>query len=141
MDINKSDFMMTIQQAGEFMSRLDVLRSEIYKINFNLSKKIDELFPMTEGRWLKENWGNLVIPVEKVEGKIESLKQQLLSLESVVFYLAEEPSEAMVRKIKSKVEQYLDNFLIDIRIDKKVLGGAIIEYKGKIGNYSLASKL
>ena len=141
MDEKIADLLITPQQARDFIDRLEMLRSEIYKTTFNLSKKIEELFPIAEGRFLKENWGNLALPAEKAEAKIESLKQELMSLETVVFYLADEPSEEGVRKIKSRVGQYLDSFLIDIRIDKKVLGGAIIEYKGRIGNYSLAGKL
>lgn len=73
---------------------------------------------------------------------LKELKDKVKALTYLRLTVAFEPSIATIGRIYSWVNQNLgEGVAVDIAIDKNILGGANIEYKGKIGNFSLIDKV
>lgn len=73
---------------------------------------------------------------------LELLKKFLISLPKVKIEMAIEPERETLIKISDWFERELGKkFILDVKINPKILGGLIIEYNGKWRDFSLAKKL
>lgn len=73
---------------------------------------------------------------------LKDLKAKINSLTYLGLKIAFEPNLEIVGKLHTWVKQNLgEGVALDIVIDKSILGGAIIEYKGKIGNFSILKEV
>jgi F0F1-type ATP synthase delta subunit len=71
-----------------------------------------------------------------------TVERQLMGLKSVKLILACEPSIKLVETIALWLKANVGrSVVLDITLDKKLIGGAIVEYDGKYGDFSLKSKL
>lgn len=81
------------------------------------------------------------------DGKIEllilkDLLEKIKDIEVVRIILAFNPSMKFVSELKNDIEKLLNkNILIDININKEIIGGIIIDYNGKYTDISLAKEL
>ena len=69
--------------------------------------------------------------LKKGRQELDKLKQAALAMPVVRLTLAFEPNKDWIVKAVGRA------VILDIRVDKSILGGAIIENQGKYGDYSL----
>lgn len=75
---------------------------------------------------------------KELEVVIDNLKKDLQGLTEVLITFAYQPSVQSLSLFKNLLsEKTGNNVVLDINTDSSILGGAIIEYKGKFGDYSL----
>ncbi len=73
---------------------------------------------------------------------LTDLAEELSKLEKLTVTLAYEPSKREVDKIYAKFQEALKSkFILDIKINPNLVAGAIFEYKGMYGDYSLGKKV
>lgn len=73
---------------------------------------------------------------------LELLKKFLISLPKVKLELAIDPERETLIKISDWFEKEVGKkFILDLKTNPKILGGAIIEYNGQWRDFSLAKKL
>ncbi len=97
------------------------------KVSFDLENFVKELEKKEKLENLKE--------VEKI---FENLKKYLLSLPQIKLKIAFEPK----RDFQEKIAKIFDKKLIlDFEVDPEIIGGVIVEYEGKIFDFSLKRNL
>jgi len=70
------------------------------------------------------------------------LKERLESLPVFSLTIAFEPTEEFRGKLANWIKENVEKkAVLDLKIDKEILGGAIISWQGKYRNYSLSEKL
>ena len=83
-------------------------------------------------KFTKENFYNNFLELEK--------KVSLLT--PLIIYLSFEPESLQIESINSWLKKNLSqNILFDIKIDRELLGGAVLVYKGVYKDYSLRAKI
>ncbi len=94
----------------------------------------------------------LVLALEEIESKkykekfpskeLSQMKKTLLGLPIVKLEIAFSPSEEFLQKISNWMEKNLGKkVILDVTVNPKIIGGAIIEYQGKWRDFSLVKKL
>jgi len=79
---------------------------------------------------------------EKESAFLEELKKHLLEMPSLKLEIAFEPAEKFLEKISLWLEKELgQKIILDINVNSKIIGGAIIEYQGKYLNLSLEKEI
>jgi len=109
-------------------------REEVEDLLLMIDEKLDGGRPRFPD-WVKEEVGEGLDGWEKLKEKLKSLP--IFSL-TIGFEPTEEFKEKLVHWIKENVEK---KAVLDLKIDKEILGGAIISWQGKYKNYSLSEKL
>jgi len=106
------------------------------KIKGRVSKDFEELIEKLE----KENV--ITRDVEKSRIFFENLKNYLLKIPQIKIEIAFKPSRNFVEKISLWLEKnFGGKMIVDLYFNPEIVGGAIVEYKGKHLNYSLAKKI
>lgn len=73
---------------------------------------------------------------------LEELKKYLLTISQVRIEIAFTPSENFIFKIAEWLKKNLhQKMILDLAINPRIVGGAIIEYQGKYCNFSLVKKI
>ncbi len=73
---------------------------------------------------------------------LDSLRDYLSSLSQVKLEIAFLPQEETIAKINRWFEKELKKkVVLDIRVNSRIGGGAIIEYQGKLANFSLVQEI
>lgn len=73
---------------------------------------------------------------------LKSLKEKINALVYLGLTIAFEPNLEIISRLHNWAKQNLgEGVALDLKIDKSILGGAIIEYKGKIGTFSLVNQV
>lgn len=82
------------------------------------------------------------IKKEDIKAILSSAYRTICALPILQMTLAFEPSEAVIGNISRWARQTLaPGILLDLSLDRSILGGAIIIYQGKFFDYSLRKKL
>jgi F0F1-type ATP synthase delta subunit len=80
--------------------------------------------------------------VEKNRIFFENLKNYLLKIPQIKIEIAFKPSRIFVEKISLWLEKnFGEKIIVDLYFNPEIVGGAIVEYKGKYLNYSLEKKI
>jgi len=73
---------------------------------------------------------------------LEKLKKRIDELSIVNLKVAWDPTDDALDKFYSKLKEFLgDNLLINLEVDPKIVGGAIISYMGIYKDFSVAKLL
>ncbi len=76
------------------------------------------------------------------EEALKRLKAEINALTFLGLTIAFEPNLEIINRIYVWVKQNLGpGIALDISVDKTILGGAVIEYKGKIASFTLLTKV
>lgn len=79
---------------------------------------------------------------EKLNSFLKLLRERLISLPEIHFEVAFELPKDTILKISNWFEEKIGKkFIFDFRINPKIVGGAVIEYKGKILDFSLRKEI
>jgi hypothetical protein len=79
---------------------------------------------------------------ENREEILNKTKEIVNSLNYMGLTVAFDPNLEIIGKINTWIKQNLgEGIALDITINKSILGGAIIEYKGKVGSFTVLSKV
>lgn len=94
--------------------------------------------------YLKELEKKKIIPTlpHQQNSFLDKLKKYLQAIPQVKLEIAFTPTEDFILKISNWFEkEFHQRIIIDINVNPKIVGGAIVEYHGKYGNFSLAKKI
>ena len=73
---------------------------------------------------------------------LETIRANLLSLPQVELQIAFEPSREFISQISEWFEKNLGKkFILDFKIKPKIVGGAIIEYNGRVADFSIIKEI
>ncbi len=105
------------------------------KVNGTLPKSLALIFGEIENGGL-EPFGD-----QKQLEFLRALLAYLKSLPVVTVTLAYEPGSSFVARLNTQISETLGKkVLLDITVDKDILGGARFEYGGRVGDYTLEER-
>lgn len=116
---------------------LEEERIEIEKEKWELKEKLKEI---------EQNLMNLMPQKIEVQKDIifflKLLRDNLIALPKINFKVAIEPSPKTISKISLWLKENLKKkFVLSFEIDPKIIGGAIIEYQGRIFDSTLSKEI
>ena len=134
----------TVEQGREFSSEIDELLESLFKTQNNFQDSLNTISAL-DSQMIKENLlknGLDTRDLSMIKKYLECLKEEIQKLKIINLTLTYSPSQNSIDAIFSWVAQNLGKGLVlDIKVDKAILGGAIIEFEGKYEDLSLRKRL
>jgi F0F1-type ATP synthase delta subunit len=128
----------TRYEANLLLKEVDLLLRAIYKVGSeNFTETIEKNIRAKVAQVLLSviNDGNREEILKLIKTKVETLNYLGIKI-------AFEPSLVVIDRLSAWVRQNVgDGVILDITIDKSILGGAAIEYKGRIFSDTLSTKV
>ncbi len=112
--------------------------------NTFLSEKVKRKVSEDLREFLEEREREEIISrdAEKQFSFLEKLENYILSFKPIKLEIAFLPDERTVREVSQWIEEKVGRkVILDITVNPKIVGGAIIEYKGNWRDFSLAKKI
>jgi len=137
--MNLLDNVCTKEDADLLESELDTILSNLFKKNIGqVLKKEIRLKTLEE---LKKNFADFS-NTEKVEVALNKVKDEIRKLKVLSLSIGFEPAEQTLETIFEWVKKNMgEGIVLDIKIDKGILGGAVIAYEGKYRDESVKKML
>ena len=142
------DFAEKIRTREElifFLEEIARVRQIIFKDKeVSLSKKMEGKVSRELKKFLEslEKEGVISGSRERQSAFLEKLEKELQSLPEIRLEIAFSPGDDFLNKISQWFEKELSQkIILDLTINPKVVGGAIIEYQGKWRDFSLAKEI
>ncbi len=127
----------TKYDANLFLTEIDVLQRSLYKVG-------EEDFDHALEKSVRAKTSYAIQKASMGASKEEVLKFLKNKINSLVFLkltIAFEPTAEVIGRIHTWARQNVgEGVAIDFSVDKSILGGATIEYKGKFKSNTLAEK-
>lgn len=128
----------TGQDQDEFCQQLENLREALYKKEGEFEKVLETVVRKDLAREIKK----VVSGQQDKISFLKDLEREIKKLRKLSLILSYYPSEVGIDRISEWVYQNISkDIVIDISIDKSLLGGAVIEFEGKYIDLSLKKKL
>lgn len=133
-----SALVRTRSEANLLLEEIDILTKSLYKIGSgNLDAALESSIRAKTANAIK-----LFLGTEGHEEVFNRLRERVNNLEYINLTLGFEPTLETLGRISNWVRQNIkDDIALDLSIDKSILGGAKIEYKGRIFNSTLLSRV
>jgi hypothetical protein len=135
MDLDLTPFFKTKAQATDFTSRLAGISAGIYETNFNLEQALLDEFGITKkDKFMTLLRNNKVNPEKAADLKAFFTKIQETSktLPVLSLTIAFEPKDKTLQALSEWfVMNIKKQMLFEITVDRQIIGGAAINYKGK----------
>ena len=135
----------TKSDLSHFLSRLEETQRGLFRTGTDVDAFLAEQFslPVTAAiiAYAQAEKANLQDPASATQF-FTSLVGSLRQLPLVTLRLAYIPTRKQLQDFSRWfVDSTGEHVIFDIVLEEKLLGGAVIEYSGRIGNYSLSKKL
>lgn len=128
-----------------FLEELNLAKEFLFKeINLFLSEKLKGKVSEDFQKFVEELERNSIISKDPEKNKFffENLKNYLLKLPQIKIEIAFSPSRQFIEKLSFWFKNNLkEKLILDLISNPEIVGGVIIEYRGKYLNYSLAKKI
>jgi len=124
---------LSLAQQAAFRKDKDLLSEKLKgKINEELKNFLERM----------EKKGMISKSPERQCSFLEKIKKHLLSLPEIRLEIAFSPSSEFLKKIDLWFKEELGRkIILDLTVNPKIVGGAIIEYQGNWRDYSLAKEI
>ena len=134
----------TVDQAREFISEIDMLLDSLFKTQNGFEEGLNAI-SASHSQMLKEALLKNNIQASSpsiISEYLHALKEEIRKLKTIKLALAFEPRQHTIDNLFTWVSQNLGSgIILDIKLDKTILGGTIVELEGKYQDFSLKKKL
>jgi F0F1-type ATP synthase delta subunit len=137
------DIVRTEAEKDDLLWRLFAFQEASYRVKKRKKQLKERTFAPSQIEVIESILGRkleLLKPTE-VESLAKKVARFFQSLPALKIFLALEPSQALVGKISDWFKAQGIKALLDIQVDRRLIGGVIIEYQGKHLDYSLRRRL
>lgn len=126
----------TKEEGEKLLQEVEILIASLYEEE---GRGFESALRTRVRQWVSDK---LLLGFEKEGGDrqryLKELKERLENLKTLGLTLAFEPTEASLDKFSSFIKKNLgEDVVLDISLDKSILGGAIIVWKGRWRDFSL----
>ncbi len=130
----------TKEEANRLLGEAEALEAGLFRTNPEAWEEVMK----TKVRLKVAQVLNQRLP-QDAEGRqkvLRELKKELVELPVARLTLAVEPTEKMVQEISDKLrKEVAAGIIVDIERDALIVGGALVTYGGKFGDFSLATRM
>jgi hypothetical protein len=126
----------TTEDVRELVSGIESIQAAIYKgkadFDKELHQSVSSLFTEIFETESQGNW----------EKYLDDLKQELLNLKVLEITIGTELNRNSLEEIGDVAKKFIsDRVVLDILVERSILGGAILSINGKYKDYSLKSEV
>lgn len=130
-----SDFFNTKTQANEFSERLSVIEANIYEVNFNIEKELEEQLGSKKRdsflALLRENNISATSNSELLKF-FTAIHETIKNLPLLSITVAIDPKENVLKAISDWfVLNVKKQVLLEVTTDPEIIAGAVVEFGGK----------
>ncbi len=137
--------LQTKNEADHFLSQTSTLIDSLFNKNINVKDKMDELFPSDMVMSLQNAWKEAGIDTKniiEIQHFLEELKEVVKHTPVINVTIAFKPKEQTIRRIHAWIASHIKTpLMLNIKVEKEIIGGAIIEFKGKYFEYTVHKAL
>lgn len=138
--------LLTTADRTMFLWSLKKMEEEFYRTKEqSLSAAVPRIFPKKQAEAILSFCKSNAISLDdfaQVEQLIKTLTEQVTALPVLSVTLSFEPSEETINLLATWVQSNIGHaVLLDIHLDKTILGGAILEWRGIYKDFSLLKKV
>ena len=138
-------YIRTTEDATNFLSILGTLNNEVFKKNTTLDEILEQDVSYQKGLTIKKIAATHKVDLQnraEVPAFITKLTESINELPTVHLTLAFAPRRQLITVMS---QWFMVNFqqvvLLDIKVDKSIMGGSIVEFNGKRQDYSLRKQV
>jgi F0F1-type ATP synthase delta subunit len=135
----------TVTESWDLMHQIDNLSQSLFNTKMTFKEKIDlylEFSIKNNLLMLLEKSGVDMEDANAVEKFLADLKGRIKDIPVFEFEIAYEPNSTTVKHIAEWIYFNLkQNVLIDVKVNTDIVGGAIIGFNGKMGDFSLRKRI
>lgn len=134
----------TTQDLVDLEEEINALSNSLYNTEINKFDQIlEESVRVSMASEIKKLLKSCKISgKDEIKNFLTDAYQTISSLPILILTLAFEPSEQVIYNISSWVRtNFEERIILDLVLDRRLLGGTLIEYKGKYYDYSVRKKL
>ena len=143
--LDLSDFFTTKLQASDFSARLAAINEQIFNAGFKLEDSLTEQFGIEK----KDKFLSLIrdqqISIDSTKSLkefFEAIQKEVSQIPTLSMTVAFEPKKQTMKILSDWFLLNLKKQVVfDIKVDQKIIGGAIISFNGKYLDYSIRPKL
>jgi len=129
----------TKDEAYDFTSVINELRSYYFQDNDQFHKELERKMSVEMSNGVKDAFTRSGL---NAKAFLDDLYGELMSIKIIKLTLAYKPTDEETARINAWLSENRGEItLIDILYKKDIIGGAIIESQGKIGDYTLSRML
>lgn len=144
----------TKEELESFLDQLNTFSLEIYKGDGgDINKILEEKFDYRFSEFMRNEMKNAGIKLksdkkgisgtqlDQLRNLAKELHNSIRSVPKLQLVLAFNPTEAFIKKLFSWVGSNVgEGVVLDIMLDQKILGGAVVTFNGKYKDYSVLKK-
>jgi F0F1-type ATP synthase delta subunit len=135
----------TVTESFDLMHQLDALSQSLFNTKMTLEQKLDlylEFSIKNNLLMLMEKSGIDMNDANAIEKFIAELKKRVKEIPVFEFEIAYEPNSNTIKHVAEWIYFNLQqNVLLDVKINPDLIAGAIIGFRGKMGDFSLKKKI
>ena len=133
------DMVHTKEDVSILKNEIDLLLSSLYKKD-DLDKVLNEQVRGSTASFFPKEIATMDRP--QIESQLKLLQKRIFNLEEFSLTLAHEPTHAFLTELTGIIRGVLGNLIVlDITVNPRIVGGAVVSYRGKFLDYSLKHKL
>lgn len=136
-------FIFTKDDVFELIEEIDAMEQELYKSNIQLDTLLSARVSSRFLSPLKEIFAQSVADmtqIQKVHEVLSSIVSELQGLPVVHITLAFDPTQLLQRDIVLWLrEKIKEGIILDVIVDKKIVGGFLMDYNGHYWDLSIHS--
>lgn len=137
-----SDALLTLVKTRD---EANLLYSEIEELEKTIFKTDPNIFNTTLQSGVRATTANFINSAMAGQDKAEffkNIKEVISSLAYIELKIAFEPTMETLYKLSDWTRKNINPMVcLDIKIDKRILGGVVITYNGKFKDYSLVNEI
>lgn len=129
----------TVYELRQLIRAIDGLIEELYKTESEYSQVYRRQIPLNIAAALQDG-----MPENRDEqaNYLDEIRKLLEKVPVVTLRTAFHPSEGFLFELSQKLNELMGtNVVVDIQVSRLLLGGARIEYQGKVADYSVRHQL
>jgi hypothetical protein len=138
-------FLRTKKEANQLTALFEKIEDALFKENFSLGTTLSKNTSYDQAEQIKKVLRDSNINMEskdELREALKSLRKQLTALPIIHLILAFSPNDEIVDMIHDWFyNNYKKMVLLDISIDKSIIGGSVISFNGRANDYSLGAKI
>lgn len=123
-------------------SEINLILSALFTSHKKIEKVLTKEIRLTTYAALKKDFLDKEVSPSKIKELLNELSERLKKLKVLELTLAFEPTQEEIFNIYNWVKENLgDDVILDIKLDKSILGGAIIVFEGLYKDYTVKKQL
>lgn len=128
-------------EADHFLTQMDLLSESLFSNKTSLKEKMNEFFSSEVVLSLTNIWQQAGIDINNIielQHFLAEIKDSIRRTPVINLTIAFKPKEKTIQRIFEWVSFRLKSpILLNINVEKQIIGGAIIEFKGKYFEYTI----